>query len=161
MFGQLEHELEMHVPASEAWDLFGTLAIGKVVEEQMPERFQKVELIEGDGGVGSILKLTFTPGLLGPASLKEKFTKIDNEKHIKEVEVVEGGCLDLGFTLFRVRMEVMEKGKESSIIKTTLEYEVKEEEAANASLVSIQQLADIVEVGKNYLNRNKDAKEVK
>jgi len=58
-------------------------------------------------------------------------------------------------------MEVMEKGKESSIIKTTLEYEVKEEEAANASLVSIQQLADIVEVGKNYLNRNKDAKEVK
>jgi len=62
MFGQLEHELELHVPASEAWDLFGTLAIGKVVEEHMPERFQKVELIEGDGGVGSILKLTFTPG---------------------------------------------------------------------------------------------------
>jgi len=58
-------------------------------------------------------------------------------------------------------MEVIEKGKDSSIIKTRLEYEVKEEEAANVSLVSIQQLADIVEVGKNYLNRNKDAKEVK
>lgn len=30
-------------------------------------------------------------GLPGPTGLKEKFTKIDNEKHIKEVEVVEGG----------------------------------------------------------------------
>lgn len=100
-------------------------------------------------------------GLPGPTGLKEKFTKIDNEKNIKEVEVVEGGCLDLGFTLFRVRMEVIEKGKDSSIIKTTLEYEVKEEEAANVALASIQQLAEILEVGKNYLNRNKDAKEVK
>jgi len=62
MSGQLEHELELHVPASEAWDLFGTIGIGKLVEAEMPELFQKVELIEGDGGVGTILKLTFTPG---------------------------------------------------------------------------------------------------
>ncbi|MCI34613.1 S-norcoclaurine synthase-like protein, partial [Trifolium medium] len=27
----------------------------------MPQLFQKVELIEGDGGLGTILKLTFTP----------------------------------------------------------------------------------------------------
>jgi hypothetical protein len=62
MFGQIEHELELHVPASEAWELFGTLAIGKLVGEEMPQLFHKVELIEGDGGVGTILKLTFTPG---------------------------------------------------------------------------------------------------
>ena len=62
MFGQLEHELELHVPASEAWDLFGTLRIGKLVEQELPQVFQKVELTEGDGGVGTVLKLTFTPG---------------------------------------------------------------------------------------------------
>jgi hypothetical protein len=28
----------------------------------MPDKFQKVELIEGDGGVGTILKVIFTPG---------------------------------------------------------------------------------------------------
>lgn len=64
MSGQLEHELELHVPASEAWELFGTLGIGKLVGEEMPELFQKVEILEGDGGVGTILKLTFTPGHL-------------------------------------------------------------------------------------------------
>ncbi|XP_004505590.1 norbelladine synthase-like [Cicer arietinum] len=159
MFGEVEHELELHVPASEAWDLFGALRIGKLVEEEMPEMFQKVEITEGDGGVGTVLKLTFAPGIPGPSSYKEKFTKIDNEKRIKETEIVEGGYLDFGFTLFRVRFEVVEKGEDSSIIKSTIEYEVKEEEAANASLVSIQPLVKIVQVAKSYLQRNKAAKE--
>jgi hypothetical protein len=100
-------------------------------------------------------------GVPGPAGYSEKFTKIDHENRIKETEVVEGGYLEFGFTLFRVRFEVIEKGEESSIIKTTIEYEVKEEDKANASLVSIQTLANIVEVAKDYLNRNKAAKEAK
>jgi len=66
MQGQLEHELELHVPASEAWDLFGTLRLGQFVVQEIPQLFQNVELIEGDGGVGTVLKLTFAPG---PSSL--------------------------------------------------------------------------------------------
>jgi len=62
MFGELEHELELHVPASEAWDLFGTLRIGQLVAKELPHLFQSVELTEGDGGVGTVLKLTFAPG---------------------------------------------------------------------------------------------------
>jgi hypothetical protein len=69
--------------------------------------------------------------------------------------------LDIGFTLVRIRFEVIEKGEDSSIIKSTIEYEIKEEDAANVSLVSIQTLANIVEVGKNYLNRNKAVKDAK
>ncbi|XP_061340601.1 norbelladine synthase-like [Gastrolobium bilobum] len=161
MFGKLEHELELHVPAIEAWDLFGGLGIGKLVEQELPQMFQKVELIEGDGGLGTVLKLTFSPGLPGPACYKEKFTKIDNEKRIKEAEVIEGGYLELGFTLYRVLFEVTEKGEDSSIIKSTIEYELKEEDAANTSLVSIQPLAIIAELAKNYLIKNKAAKEAK
>jgi hypothetical protein len=80
---------------------------------------------------------------------------------IKEVKVVEGRYLDIGFTLVRIRFEVIEKGGDSSIIKSTIEYEIKEEDAANVSLISIQTLANIVEVGKNYLNRNKAVKDAK
>ncbi|XP_020215444.1 S-norcoclaurine synthase 2 [Cajanus cajan] len=157
MFGEVEHELELHVPAREAWDLFGGLEIGKLVGRELPELFQKVELIEGDGGLGTVLKLTFAQGVPGPSGYKEKFTKIDNEKRIKETEVVEGGYLELGFTLFRVRFEVIEKGEESSIFKSTIEYEVKEENASNASLVSVQPLVTIAQLAKNYLNKNKHA----
>lgn len=83
---------------------------------------------------------------------KEKFTKVDDEKRVKESEVIEGGFLDLGFTLYRVRFEIIEKEDDkesSSIIKSTIEYDVKEEAAANASFVSIKHFADIAETAKN------------
>ncbi|KAL2329253.1 hypothetical protein Fmac_022680 [Flemingia macrophylla] len=161
MFGKVEHELEMHAPASEVWDLYGGLQLGKVVVAELPQMFEKVDLIQGDGGPGTVLKLTFAPGVLVPESTsnKEKFTKVDNKKRIKETEVIEGGYLDLGFTLFRVRFEVTEKGEESSILKSTIEYEVKEENTSNASLVSVQPLVVLAEFGKTYLNKNKAAKE--
>ncbi|GMY06356.1 norbelladine synthase-like isoform X1 [Fagus crenata] len=75
---------------------------------------------------------------------KEKFTKVDNEKRLKEAEVIEGGYLELGFTLF---------------LKSTIEYDVKEESAANASYVTIDAVAKIAELAKNYFIKNKTAKE--
>lgn len=63
MFGELSHEMEVQVPASEAWDLFGTIRIGKLVVN-IKHLFQSVEVVHGDGGVGTVLKLTFAPGNL-------------------------------------------------------------------------------------------------
>ncbi|KAK3017354.1 hypothetical protein RJ639_006608 [Escallonia herrerae] len=58
-------------------------------------------------------------------------------KRVKEAEVVEGGFLDLGFTLYRFRFEILENGENSCITKGTVEYDLKEEAAAaNASVVS-------------------------
>ena len=62
--GQLSHELEVNVPASEAWDLFGTLRLAKLVEEQCSSLVQKIDLVEGDGGVGTVFDLKFVPGIL-------------------------------------------------------------------------------------------------
>ena len=90
---------------------------------------------------------------------KEKFTKLDNEKRLKETEVIEGGYLELGFTLFLIRFEVIEKDNDSCIIKSTIEYDVKEEAAANASHVTIDAVANIAELSKNYLTKNKAAKD--
>ena len=52
------------MPANEAWDLFGTLRIGQLVEQQLSHFIQKVALVEGDGGVGTVLKLIFGPGII-------------------------------------------------------------------------------------------------
>jgi hypothetical protein len=63
MFGQVSHELEVHVPASEAWGLYSTLRLSKLVEKELPGMYDKIELLEGDGGVGTLFKLTFPPGI--------------------------------------------------------------------------------------------------
>ena len=61
MFGQVEHEAELNVAASEAWDLFSSLKSGELLEKELSV-LQKVEVIEGDGGIGTIQKLTLKPG---------------------------------------------------------------------------------------------------
>jgi hypothetical protein len=61
MFGQLSHEVEVNVPASEAWELYGTLRLAKLVREELSVIEKMV--IEGDGGIGTILDLTFVSGI--------------------------------------------------------------------------------------------------
>ncbi|PWA86030.1 Bet v I domain-containing protein [Artemisia annua] len=151
MFGTLSEEVEAKVAPSKAWQLYKSLELGKVVGEHFLE---KLELVEGDGGVGTVLKLTYKPEY-GIPSYKEKFTKIDDENMVKEVEVVEGGFLDNGFSLYRVRFEVKVNPKDatgsSSLVRSTIEYELKEEAASNASLVTMEPLMIVMKVANEYL----------
>ncbi|XP_023756911.1 norbelladine synthase [Lactuca sativa] len=151
MFGTLSEEAEVKVPASKAWALYGTLELAKAAAGKMLEA---VDVEEGDGGAGTILKLTLLPGL-GFKYYKEKFTKVDNENKVKETEIVEGGFLDIGFILYRIRIEIKENPNDdtgsSCVVKLTLEYEVKEEAAANASLVTNAPLLALLSVGSEHL----------
>jgi hypothetical protein len=51
MVGQLSHEVEVEVPASEACELYGTLWLAKLVGEELSTLFDKIETIEGDGAM--------------------------------------------------------------------------------------------------------------
>lgn len=86
----------------------------------------------------------------------EKFTVVDNERRIKVAKLVEGGYLHLGFTSYLVRIEVMEKeGKPNECItRTTIEFELKEEAVANASLPKIQYFTNLMEYVTDYLHQN-------
>ncbi|KAL7147202.1 hypothetical protein ABFS83_06G092100 [Erythranthe nasuta] len=154
MFGTVSSEREVKVPASEAWKIYGTLELSNMVGRTLPSQVSKIDVVQGDGTVGTVLEVFFPPGKPGPRSYKEKFTVVDNEKRVKVVEVVEGGYLDLGFTLYRVRFEVIEKEKEECVTRTTIEYDVKEEYAANASLVSIQTFVAVMEAAALHLIQN-------
>ncbi|GFQ02201.1 s-norcoclaurine synthase [Phtheirospermum japonicum] len=152
MSGRLSEEIEVKVPASEAWKLFGTLKLADIVLEALSNVFSKIDIVEGDGGAGTILHLFFTPGMPGLSSYKEKFVALDNEKREKVVEVVEGWYLDMGFKSYRVRFEVIDKGNECCNTRATIEYEVKEEANVDAAaLVSIQPMVAILNVAAKHL----------
>ncbi|KAI3523213.1 hypothetical protein L1887_01271 [Cichorium endivia] len=154
MSGTLSEEAEVNVPASKAWELYGTLALANLVVGKM---FEAVDVVEGDGGAGTILKLTLHPGL-GFKYYKEKFTKVDNENKVKETEMVEGGFLDIGFIFYRIRIEIKENPKDNSgsscVVKLTLEYEVKEEAAANASFATNEPLVAILSIANEHLMKS-------
>ncbi|GFY83359.1 hypothetical protein Acr_03g0001330 [Actinidia rufa] len=148
--------MEVDVPASQAWQLYGTLQLAELTQQQLDHLVDKIELVQGDGGVGTVLHLIFPPDTPAFSSYKEKFTKVDDENRVKEAEVIEGGYLDLGFNLYRVRFEIMEKSENSCITRTTIEYDLKEEASANASIVSIHPLVMIMEAAAKQLVNNKN-----
>ncbi|KAH7835508.1 hypothetical protein Vadar_026785 [Vaccinium darrowii] len=63
--------------------------------------------------------------------------------------------LEVGFTLDQVLFEIIQKSKESCITRSTVEYDLKEDAAANTSMVSIQALLMVMKAAVNYLmNKN-------
>ena len=60
MFGELSYEVEIDVPAGDAWELYSSLQLAKVVQEGL-DMLEKFELVEGDGGVGTVLQITLAP----------------------------------------------------------------------------------------------------
>lgn len=72
--------------------------------------------------------------------------------------MVEGGYLDMGFLLYRVRLEILERDADSSIVQTTVEYELGEESAAKASLITTELLAIIAEIVGKHITEEYKAK---
>lgn len=151
------HDFETDVPASELWEVYGTLRAAELLPELLPQVLSKVELVSGDGGLGTILELTFPPGIPGLEKYKEKFTKIDNEKYIKEAETIDGDVLKLGFLYYMVRFEIIVKGPSSSVIRSTIEYEIDDGHPELESMVSTAPLAATAERFAGYIKEQKIA----
>ncbi|KAK2978044.1 hypothetical protein RJ640_000705 [Escallonia rubra] len=134
MHGILSDGIEVNVPVHEAWELYGTLKITHVTHT-----FDKIEVVKGT--------TVFS-------SCEEKYTKIDDAKMTKEAEVISGGYLDLGFTLYRTRFEIIKTGKNSCITKTRIEYDVNEEDVANFTYVSILSMISMMKDVAIYLIAN-------
>ncbi|KAM3215597.1 hypothetical protein ACQJBY_067557 [Aegilops geniculata] len=155
MKGSLCHELKSSLPAAEVWEVYGGLLLGQLIPQLLPDVLSKVDVVVGDGGVGTVLRLTFPPGIPGLEYQKEKFTKIDNENFVKEALVIEGGFLDLGFLKYFVRFEIVGDADKTCTIRSTVEYEVEDEHTGNASFVTTSTFARIAEAITKYIKAQK------
>ncbi|OIT31470.1 PREDICTED: S-norcoclaurine synthase 1-like [Nicotiana attenuata] len=149
MLGKFSEQVEINASASAVWNLYSTLQFAKFVVEKLPHIVEKVELIEGNGGSGSVMLVS----LPGNASYKEKFVSIDDEKRVKEVEIVEGGYLDLGFSFYGIKFEVIEKDENLSIVKMTIDFETKDAENIPLTIGNFQALVAIMKATVEYFNQ--------
>ncbi|KAF3321520.1 S-norcoclaurine synthase [Carex littledalei] len=85
----------------------------------------------------------------------------DNENYIEEAKGVEGGFLDAGYLSYLVRIEIIPEGSDydSSIIRSTIEYETDDKCQVNASLISTDLLATIADATTKYLKEQKNQME--
>ncbi|KAK3143834.1 hypothetical protein QOZ80_4AG0305580 [Eleusine coracana subsp. coracana] len=118
------HELVVDVPASELWKIYGTLRLQELVHQLLPQVLQNFKVIRGDGGVGTVIQVTvLSPGSSNPVTYTTEFVKIVNKNYILEAPTIEGDVLNLGFTKYVTRFEIIKKGPSSSVIKSSVAYE--------------------------------------
>ncbi|XWS09957.1 hypothetical protein CRYUN_Cryun39dG0034500 [Craigia yunnanensis] len=150
----LTDELEVNVPANNVWELYRHLGISMLAAQELINVIQSVEVLKGDGGVGTILKLTFVPG---NSSYTERFIVVDDQKRVKVAKGLEGGCLAIGCSVQIVRFDIMEKTNASCIIKSDIAYDVKKEFEANDPKPNIQLLAAAAQIAKRHLESTHNA----
>ncbi|KAI3853315.1 hypothetical protein MKX03_021869 [Papaver bracteatum] len=153
---RLVNELEVAASANDVWALFASNDAPKLFVQLLPGVFERIEILEGDGGEGSILRIVYPAGSV-PLTNLEKFVTIDNRRRLKEVLQTEGGYLDMGVTYFMESFQIITKGANSCIIKSMINYEVPDDLAANVSeLISIEGLINMAKVAAKYVIDNKN-----
>ncbi|KAK9120540.1 hypothetical protein Syun_018157 [Stephania yunnanensis] len=154
----LENKLEVAAPAKDIWAVYSSPGLPKLIVQLLPGAFDKIEILEGDGGVGTVLRLTFPPGSI-PLTYKEKFVTIDNRRRLKEVKQIEGGYLDMGCTFYMDSFHIKEKCSKSCVIVSKTEYEVPNKDVLSKvePYISIDSLANMATAISNYVLQQKKA----
>ncbi|GAV64181.1 Bet_v_1 domain-containing protein [Cephalotus follicularis] len=124
-----------------------------------PNAFKSIELIEGDGGPGSIKKTTFHEGLQFNY-VKHKIEAIDKENHTYSYSVIEGDALVKGLIeKITNEIEILPSPEGGSILKSTNTYytvgdvEIKEEQI----MASKEKASKLFKGIEAYLLANPDA----
>ena len=131
-----------------------------VIPKAMPELIASCEILEGDGGAGSIRQLTFTEAFKDFSYVKDRVDVIDDEKHVFKYTVIEGGLIGLKRLKsysFEIHVEPTSDG--GSLSKMTVEYE-----SFDDSLLSDEEIEKIkggvigmVKSVEGYLKENPEA----
>ncbi|KAI3847915.1 hypothetical protein MKX03_026154 [Papaver bracteatum] len=149
---EITYETEVQTSADSIWNVYSSPDIPRLLRDVLlPGVFEKLDVIAGNGGVGTVLDIAFPLGAV-PRRYKEKFVKINHEKRLKEVIMIEGGYLDMGCTFYMDRIHVLEKTPNSCVIESSIIYEVKEEFADKmAKLITTEPLQSMAEVISGYV----------
>ncbi|KAK9144289.1 hypothetical protein Sjap_004192 [Stephania japonica] len=123
MRGNLSTELVVGASAHEIWSAISSPKTPNLILTLLPNLFEKIEIVKGDGGPGSILHVVLSQGSPEPREWIEEFVEINNENKVKRVRMIQGGFLDLGFSFYEVLFEITEIDECSCLYKSSIIYE--------------------------------------
>ncbi|KAM0954473.1 putative Bet v I/Major latex protein [Dioscorea sansibarensis] len=120
--GSFTHETTSSVAPQRLWK--AGIIDHELIPKLCSEQIASLELLEGDGGVGSITKLSLTPAAKAPFSyVKERVEVLDHENMVFKYSVVEGGLLGERFNScsFEIKFGASHEG--GTIGKLTCHYD--------------------------------------
>ncbi|XP_026440290.1 S-norcoclaurine synthase 2-like [Papaver somniferum] len=157
MRGHVTNEMDVvGASADEIWAVYGSKDLPKLIITLAPGVFEKIDYIEGDGGQGTILHIVMAQGIPEPREWREKFVTVDHCRRVKQLQQIQGGYLDMGFSLYKVTYEILPKDKNSCIIKSTVQIDLDDKNfEANARLITVDAMWGMAKSIVQYVLDNK------
>ncbi|KAI4342484.1 hypothetical protein MLD38_027111 [Melastoma candidum] len=106
------------------------------VPKIVPNLVKKAEIVEGDGGLGSVILFEFGPGAGEVEYQKEKIVELEDSQLRLGLQVMEGGHLAAGFSFYRVTFQLTPSTDKETVVDVTIAFECEREEAASAAFIS-------------------------
>lgn len=120
----------------------GILDAHNLMPKLLPDFISKVEILEGDGGIGTVKKFHFSEAVKEFRFIVDKTEVLDNENHIIKQTIIEGGLISLRLKSYSFEMKFEVGSNGETLEKITVEYDtlddtplsVEEEEQISTSL---------------------------
>ncbi|XP_068669058.1 uncharacterized protein [Aristolochia californica] len=151
--GKQVSDADIPFSASEVWDVYADTHQLAQIFKTVPGSLEDI-IIEGDGGLGTLIILIIKPGNAF-RQYTETVVTLNKEDRIKEVDVSEGGFLDVGYTFYRTRFEILDKGPNMATVRKSILYEIKDEFAANESMATVEENPAQVKAVENFLSNSR------
>ncbi|CAK9160207.1 unnamed protein product [Ilex paraguariensis] len=122
-----------------------------IIPRVIPNLVKDAEMIEGDGGLGTVFLFNFGSGVSNSISYqKEKIVELDESLHQIGLKVIEGGHLNLGFASYKTTFQLTAIGESETLVGFKVVYETETEETHIPGETSKSALA-FINCLENYL----------
>ncbi|XP_057453736.1 phytohormone-binding protein-like [Lotus japonicus] len=122
MTKELNNKVEVCVELETLWQALSkdlTVTLPTVI----PNVVKGVQVVEGNGGIGTIFLFTFFSGVSPVSYQSEKIIVLDEVSHEIGLQVVDGGYLNQGFSYYRTNFQLSAMGEHKTLVKVKISYE--------------------------------------
>nr|AAU00104.1 pathogenesis-related protein 10-3.2 [Pinus monticola] len=88
-----------------------------------PDFFSSVTLLQGEGGVGTIKELNFTPANKDFSYAKERVYELDEENMVFKYTTIEGGLLGKKLSAWNFELKIVPKKEVGCVVSWICNYE--------------------------------------
>ncbi|XP_027165676.1 phytohormone-binding protein-like [Coffea eugenioides] len=147
MMKEVKSQMKVGVAIEVLWRKYAK-EISFVLPKLAPNLVRSIEVIEGDGGLGTVYLINLGSEKSSLGYQKEKVTVFNESLHQIGMQVIEGGHLNHGFTSYTTVIQFNAVGESETGVDVKVLYETEAEETrmpeetAKAILAFIKRLED-------------------
>ncbi|KAI0529564.1 hypothetical protein KFK09_002116 [Dendrobium nobile] len=101
----------------------GVLDAHNLIPKLLSDFISSVELLEGEGGLGTVKKTNFTEAVKEFRFVTDKIELLDTENHIVKQSVIDGGLIGQRLKSYSFEMKFEVVNSSETLGKITLEYD--------------------------------------